>query len=104
MVKIYRGYRQKSILSALKVGETFINFDLIHSAKQNDVALNELSTDSFTQVDLGLDWTPSAFNGLKLSAVIRNLTDEEIRRHTSALKDLLPESGRDIRLSVGFSF
>jgi iron complex outermembrane receptor protein len=87
-----------------RVGETFINFDLIHSAKQNDVALNELSTDSFTQVDLGLDWTPSAFNGLKLSAVIRNLTDEEIRRHTSALKDLLPESGRDIRLSIGFSF
>ena len=87
-----------------RVGETFINFDLIHAAKQNDVALNELSTDSYTQVDLGLDWTPSAFNGLKVSTVIRNLTDEEIRRHTSAIKDLLPESGRDIRLSIGLSF
>ena len=87
-----------------RVGETFINFDLIHAAKQNDIALNELPTDSYTQVDLGLDWTPSAVNGLKLTAVIRNLTDEEIRRHTSAIKDLVPESGRDIRLSLGFSF
>jgi hypothetical protein len=33
-----------------------------------------------------------------------NLTDEEIRRHTSAIKDLLPESGRDIRLSIGLGF
>ena len=83
-------------LHNLKVGKFY--------STPNDVAFNELSTDSYTQVDLGLDWTPSAFNGLKVSAVIRNLTDEEIRRHTSAIKDLLPESGRDIRLSIGLSF
>ena len=62
-----------------------------------------MPTDSFTQVDFGAEWTPSSINGLKVSALIRNATDEEIRWHTSAIKDLVPESGRDIRLSLGFS-
>ena len=88
-------------------GECYV-FDqrvsVTHNSKQDDIGLNELPTDSFTQVDLGAEWTPSSFNGLKVSALIRNATDEEIRRHTSAIKDLVPESGRDIRLSLGFSF
>lgn len=87
-----------------KVGEVLYKVDFTHNSKQDDIGLNELPTDSFTQVDLGAEWTPSSFNGLKVSALIRNATDEEIRRHTSAIKDLVPESGRDIRLSLGFSF
>ena len=87
-----------------KVGEVLYKVDFTHNSKQDDIGLNELPTDSFTQVDLGAEWTPSSFNGLKVSALIRNATDEEIRRHTSAIKDLVPEAGRDIRLSLGFSF
>jgi iron complex outermembrane receptor protein len=87
-----------------KVGEVLYKVDFTHNSKQDDIGLNELPTDSFTQVDLGAEWTPSSFNGLKVSALIRNATDEEIRRHTSAIKDLVPESGRDIRLSLGFNF
>ena len=87
-----------------KVGEVLYKVDFTHNSKQDDIGLNELPTDSFTQVDFGAEWTPSSINGLKVSALIRNATDEEIRRHTSAIKDLVPESGRDIRLSLGFSF
>jgi hypothetical protein len=35
---------------------------------------------------------------------VRNLTDEEIRHHTSPLKDKLPEAGQDIRLTARYRF
>ena len=86
-----------------KVGEVLYKVDFTHNSKQDDIGLNELPTDSFTQVDFGAEWTLHQLMGKSVS-LIRNATDEEIRRHTSAIKDLVPESGRDIRLSLGFSF
>lgn len=79
---------------------------------QDDVALydvneehdDELATDGYTSVDISANWQPAAYDGLSLTASIRNLTDEEIRHHTSPLKDKLPEAGQDIRLTARYKF
>ena len=42
--------------------------------------------------------------GLSLTATVRNVTDEEIRHHTSPMKDKLPEAGQDIRLTARYRF
>ena len=38
-----------------KVGEVLYKVDFTHNSKQDDIGLNELPTDSFTQVDFGAE-------------------------------------------------
>ena len=77
---------------------------LKHSAKQNDIGVNELVTGSHSSVDIEISWIPSAYEDFTFSLLVRNLTDEEIRNHTSYLKDRLPEPGRDINLTIQYGF
>jgi iron complex outermembrane receptor protein len=89
-----------------------VSLDIENVADQNDVALNdageehddELATDGYTSVDIAASWKPAVYEGLTLTATVRNLTDEEIRHHTSPLKDKLPEAGQDIRLTARYKF
>ena len=89
-----------------------VTLDIENAADQNDVALNdadeehddELATDGYTSVDLSASWQPEAYEGLTITGAIRNLTDEEIRHHTSPVKDLLPEAGQDIRVTARYKF
>ena len=96
---------------ATNIGPAFVSLDIENAADQDDVALNEagdeddeLATDGYTSVDISASYQPPAYEGLTLSASIRNLTDEEIRHHTSPLKDKLPEPGQDIRLTARYRF
>ena len=41
---------------------------------------------------------------MTVSLLAKNLGNEDIRNHTSWLKDKLPEPGRDYNLSVQYSF
>tara|TARA_B100000029_G_scaffold514501_1_gene617580 strand:- start:501 stop:2516 length:2016 start_codon:yes stop_codon:yes gene_type:complete len=77
---------------------------LRHAAKQNHIAVNELATDSYSQVDVEVSWIPSQLEGFTFSLIARNLGDEEIRNHTSYLKDRLPEPGRNINFTVSYGF
>jgi iron complex outermembrane recepter protein len=76
-----------------------------HSADQTDVSAKELPTDSATTLNARLGWKPVETEG-RVEIVLEgtNLTDAEVREHTSFLKDLLPKPGRSIRLSVRATF
>lgn len=73
-----------------------------HVFAQNRFSALETPTESFTLVNLSLDWQPFAerFRGLNLSLQANNLFDVEARRHASLLKDFAPMPGRDLRLSL----
>jgi iron complex outermembrane receptor protein len=81
-----------------------VQLDVEHVSDQTDIGLGELKTDGFTNVDISASYQPPQYEGLTLSAAIRNVTDEEIRRHASPLKDKMPEAGRDIRLTARYRF
>jgi len=68
---------------------------LTRVADQDRTAALETSTDGYTVLDLGLEYTlPLAGErALVLFARGNNLLDEEIRRHTSFLKDQAPMPG-----------
>jgi iron complex outermembrane recepter protein len=72
---------------------------------QNDVAEFETPTEAATIYNLQLNWQPLVSEKdfvVRLEG--RNLTDEEVREHTSFLKDQLPKPGRSVRLSVTTRF
>ena len=46
----------------------------------------------------------SAARGLSIQVAGYNLTDEEVRLHTSFLKDLVPLPGRNVRVSLRGEF
>ena len=97
---------------ATNIGPAFVSLDIENAADQSDVALNEageehddeLATDGYTNINISANWKPAAYEGLSLTATVRNVTDEEIRHHTSPMKDKLPEAGQDIRLTARYRF
>ncbi|MDC0148105.1 TonB-dependent receptor [Alphaproteobacteria bacterium] len=89
---------------ATDFGSVRLNLSVDHAAAQKDVATNELATDGYTSLDINLGWSPAGYDGLRITAALRNATDEEIRRHISPLKDLLAEAGRDFRINARWAF
>lgn len=79
--------------------------DVKHVLEQNDTAPLETDTDSYTVLDLEaayrLTWGPVEHT---LFARGTNLLDEEIRRHTSFLKDRAPLPGRSAIVGLRASF
>ena len=77
--------------------------DATFAADQDDVAANELSTEGYTLLNLSLSYT---FDDPDLYVFVRgsNLLDEEIRQHTSPLKDLIPLPGRSVHLGLRYEF
>ena len=70
-------------------------------ADQTEVAAFELPTEGATTYNVRFGWKPLAENDdLELTLEGRNLSNEEVREHTSFLKDQLPKPGRSVRLSV----
>src|SRR5690606_184074 len=71
---------------------------------QDRVAALELPTGAYHTLNAFVGWSPSEDSGLLLYAEARNLTDQEMREHTSFLKDLTPLPGRNLRLGVAYRF
>ncbi|HEX4910999.1 MAG TPA: TonB-dependent receptor [Permianibacter sp.] len=86
-------------------GDLRTSLDVIEVAEQDDVTAFETETDGYTLVNAGLiyrvyvgDHTADLF--LRGS----NLLDEDVRLHTSFLKDIAPQMGRSWQAGVRFSF
>ena len=81
-----------------------LKLDIEQVSEQDNLAEDERKTDGYTSVDITASYQPPAYEGLSLTATVRNVTDEEIRHHTSPLKEKLPEAGQDIRLTARYKF
>jgi iron complex outermembrane receptor protein len=78
---------------------------LLHSFKQDDTAPFEDNSDAFTNwsASLLLD-LPIAKGDWHLIVSGDNLLDEEMRPHTSPIKDVAPLPGRSLRLNLSVAF
>ena len=85
-------------------GELYTWARLVRAFEQDRVAFNEEATEAYTRVDLGLEWSPSQASDWTVFASVHNLTDEEIRLHTSFLKKIAPEPGRGFEIGVRGQF
>lgn len=72
---------------------------------QTKLAENELKTKGYTELNLDVFWRPyGEERDVTIRLQGRNLSNAERRQHASFLKDLLPMSGRNIKLSVTYGF
>ena len=79
------------------------SIDATFADDQDDVAANELPTEGYTLLNAGISYT-FAQSGVYLFLRGTNLLDEEIRQHTSPLKDLVPLPGRSIHAGLRYEF
>ena len=79
------------------------SLDAIFADSQTDVAENELPTDGYTLLNASVSYT---FDdpGLYLFLRATNLLDEDIRQHTSPLKDLVPLPARSLQAGLRYEF
>ena len=76
-----------------------------YAIAQEDTATFELPTDGYQVFNAYLTVRPLPENtGLSIRFSGANLTDEEVRLHTSFLKDLVPLQGRNFRISLQGTF
>jgi iron complex outermembrane receptor protein len=79
------------------------SIDATFADDQDDVAENELPTEGYTLLNASLSYT-FVEPGLHLFLRGSNLLDEEIRQHTSPLKDLVPLPGRSVHFGLRYDF
>jgi iron complex outermembrane receptor protein len=79
------------------------SIDAIFADDQDDVADNELPTEGYTQLNASISYMFGE-PGLYLFLRGTNLLDEDIRQHTSPLKDLVPLPGRSLHLGLRYEF
>jgi len=77
--------------------------DVAFTDDQEKTASNELPTESFTMINAEVSWT---FEDPHMLVFLRgtNLGDEDARRHTSPLKDIIPLPGRSVSLGLRYDF
>lgn len=81
------------------------DFNLRRSAAQGASALLETSTSGYTLLDLGVHYViKSERVETIVSARGNNLLDEQVRYHTSLLKEVAPQPGRSALLSLRVNF
>lgn len=79
---------------------------LRRSFNQNDTAPRESDTDGFTELEADLSYSYDLGKGMLLTAFARanNLLNEEIRHHTSFIKDNAPRPGRNFTIGARVEF
>ena len=76
-----------------------------YAGKQNRVADGELPTDAYTLVNAMFSYRlRTALPNAEVFLKLNNLLNEEIRLHTSVLKDIAPRGGRSGQLGVRLAF
>ena len=82
-----------------------VNLTTTFSAKQTAIDINEFETDGFNDTKLSFSYRPQGSDSpFSIDLQVNNLFNAEIRHHTSFLKDLLPERGRNIKVALRASF
>jgi iron complex outermembrane recepter protein len=79
-------------------------FDVLRAFKQDRTAVNELETDGYTLVTATATYRLPTSLHLEAFARANNLLDQEIREHTSFLKDIAPLGGRSLLLGLRGEF
>ena len=78
---------------------------LSHSFKQADTAPFEEETASYTNLSASVLFDLPVEEGTwHLVIGGENLLDEDIRRHTSPIKDVAPSPGRSVRINLAVTF
>lgn len=78
--------------------------DVLHAFKQDRTADSELETDSYTNLSAIVTYKLPTKVGLEVYAKANNLLNQEIREHTSFLKDLAPQGERAVILGLRADF
>ena len=81
-----------------------VNGSAIHALAATRLAPLETPTRAYTRVDLEVAWRFGRGEATTLFLRGTNLLDEEIRVHTSYLKDVAPQMGRSFTLGVRTTF
>lgn len=87
---------QKSALGA--------RLDVLHAFKQNRTAENELVTDGYTDVSTLVTYKLPTKLNMELFAKANNLLNQEIRDHSSFLKDISPAGERSVLIGLRADF
>ena len=79
---------------------------LRRSFDQKDTAPSESATDGFTELEADLSYSYDLGNGMLVTAFARanNLLNEEIRHHSSFIKNKAPRPGRNFTLGARVEF
>ncbi len=84
-------------------GDVSTGLSWVHAFEVTDTARLETETDGYNRADAYLSWQlPGAASDWRLHLRGANLTDAEIRQHTSFVKDDVPEIGRHFSFAVEF--
>lgn len=78
--------------------------DVLHAFKQDRTAANETSTDGYTQVNAMVTYVIPASVHVEAFVKAYNLLNEDMREHTSILKDIAPLPGRSILMGLRTDF
>lgn len=86
-------------------GDLRTSLDVIEASEQDDVTEFETETDGYTLVNAGLIYR-IYIGDANADLFVRgsNLLDEDVRLHTSFLKDIAPQMGRSWHAGVRFNF
>ena len=73
---------------------------------QEDIAAIETRTEGYTMINADITWTVETPGGTTFEVFLhgRNLADEDVRRHTSFVKDTVPLPGRNVALGFRSHF
>jgi iron complex outermembrane receptor protein len=85
-------------------GDFASKIDMLHGFKQDRLATNELSTDAYTLLNATISYRFKTALNLEAFAKARNLLDQDIRDHSSFLKEIAPMGGRSILFGLRGEF
>lgn len=81
-----------------------VRLDALHAFKQDNIAENELATDSYTNVSALVAYKLPTKLNLELFAKANNLLNDEIREHASFLKDISLAGKRSVLIGMRADF
>ena len=84
-------------------GQFGATLDATFADDQDKIAENELPTEGYTLLNASLSYTFER-SGLYIFVRGSNMLDEEIRQHTSPLKELIPLPGRSLHAGLRYEF
>lgn len=87
-----------------KLDELKARAELQYFASQDNLAEFETKTDSANILNLSFSYAPKNLEHFEIRFMANNITNEEIREHTSVLKDLMPKPGRSLRFGIHYKF
>lgn len=97
--------RRHSVSLAYDDGRLGAEFEVRHAVRQNRFTEHESATPASTVLNLSVTYLiPTKRVSFEVFARGTNLTDEEVREHTSFLKEFAPQSGRGVLGGVRMTF